>query len=96
MPGVGRQPEREYYHMANFEIYIATIASIIIAIATMINTYMAIHNRNKIQESIVKVQSLAISIDGRMEALLRATGAEGKAEGVAQERQESRDRGGAP
>ena len=82
--------------MLRWDTFIAAVASLIAAITTVLNTWLAMRNRDKIAQSNIKLNEISVNIDGKMEALLRATGAEGKAMGVAQERQESRDRGGAP
>ena len=71
--------------MQRFDLVIAAGASFIAALTTIVNTWLAVHNRNKIQE-------LTISIDGRMNDLLIATGKVGEAKGVAQEQQDVRDR----
>lgn len=71
--------------MGRWDVFVAAGASIIAAMTAVLNTWLAIHNRNKITK-------LSVSIDGRMDSLLRATGAEGEAKGVAKERRETRDR----
>lgn len=75
--------------MQHLDIAVAAAASLLAAVATIVNTWLAVHNRNKIQE-------LAISIDGRMSDLLVAAGRVGEAKGVAQEQQDVRNRGEAP
>jgi hypothetical protein len=64
---------------------IAAAAAVLAALAAFGGFVLAWVNRNHLQ-------TLQINIDGRMDALLTATGLAGEAKGVAQERQEERGR----